>query len=79
MYQLWHDKNKQEMLLAPMEVYGHKYIIPGKVTVFNQNHYICDDRKILREFAKELKQKWIEELEYKLEKANQMKIKNKYK
>ena len=49
-----------------------------EVTVYNDCYFICNDRKKLREKANEIKNEWITELEDELEKANNMKIKNKY-
>lgn len=79
MYQLTHDNYGFEITIEPMSVNGKNIIIPGKVVYFNNTHYVSDDRKILREFAYELKQKWIDELKYKLLTCENMKIKNKYK
>lgn len=79
MYQLFHDKNNIEMRIEPMKCMGIDKIVPGKVVQFNKNYYICDDRKVLNAFARELKQRWIDELNIKIEKCENMVIKRKYK
>lgn len=78
MYQLNYDKNKFEIVISPMKVRGTK-VTKGNIAMHNEHIYISDDRKLLLEFAKELKQKWINEFEEKLNLAKEMKIKNKYK
>lgn len=79
MFQLFHDKDKCIITISPMTVYGEKYIVSNEVGIFNDNYYVSDDRKILQKFAKELQQEWIKEYKTKLNLAQNMKIKNKYK
>lgn len=78
MYQLRFDRRNYDIIIEPMKVCGEKYIEKGEVIRFNDIYFVSDDRKLLREFAKKLKQNWREEILYKLEKIDNVIIKNKY-
>jgi hypothetical protein len=82
LYQLYHKKEEGIILISPFKL-GFTEKIRNlkecKVCWYNEDYYICKDRKILTDFADNLKSRWIERAEKELLMLKEMKIKNKYK
>ena len=76
MYQLYFKKEDFELRVEPLTAWAKDITdIPKR---FNDCIYVCNNRKALRELAKQIKAEWIAELEEKLENAKNIKVKNKY-
>lgn len=80
MYKLYFSKRDFVLKIEPI---GGLMVKENQVTdeaiKFNDFFYVCNNRKILREKAKEIKERWIKETEENLSKFKNMEIKNKYK
>lgn len=74
MYLLYFNESARTLKLkkAPKHLLDFPY--EKEVKKYNENLYICLERKTLKEFAEEMKQQWIEELEQQLEELKNSKI-----
>ena len=78
MFKLYFNKKENKIEISPM---GDTLMVTeanDKITLYNEYHYICNDRKSLMEKANEIKSNWIAELEKELNEIKEIKIKNKY-
>ena len=80
MFKLYHNKDNYEISISPL---GNLMVDTNEVTNvpmrFNANYFVCNDRKILKAFAEELRQGWIQDTESQLRKLRDFEIKVKYK
>lgn len=77
MFQLYHNKDKLELKIEP-DKYGTFYS-NNEIHFWNENYYKCNEIKPLREKAEEIKQRWINEYQERLNKLEKLKIRVKYK
>lgn len=75
MYSLFFDKKRLEICIEP---YKNAMIETNELYKFNDCRYLCSDRKLLREKAKEIKESWLEEAKQAVRDIESLKIKNKY-
>lgn len=73
-YKLYYNEAKFELVISPWRE-GKSF---DGVKQWNDCIYISCERKLLREKAREIKDKWISKREKELEVLNNVKIKNKY-
>ena len=79
MFSLYYNKRDKEMIIEPIRPSSFMYSkCSDTVTIFNDCYFMCTDRKLLREKANEIKNKWIEEAEKELNGFKKLKLKNKY-
>ena len=76
MYKLFKDKDK---LILRVETIGNLAtsgrIVTDEITNYNDNYLICNDKKMLINKAEEIRSEWIKEVEDRLIKLNDLKIK----
>lgn len=77
MYQLFVSQNESILEVKPLKkVFHHlKDNIGDDVTNYNSDYYFCNKRKLLIEFAKKMKQDWLEEAEAEVRRIQSIQIK----
>lgn len=73
-YGLYHNEKSFILEIKP---FGEGESFEG-IKIYNNFYYISCDRKLLREEAKIVKEKWISKREEELEKLKNIKVINKY-
>lgn len=74
MYTLYHNKKSRILEVKKPCVAMQNNTFPDDIAYYNDNYYLCKNRKPLVEKAKEIKQSWIDEVEAELEKIKAIKI-----
>lgn len=75
MYQLYHDKEKAKIEVKPIKAVFRNIEITDEITRYNQYHFFCNKRKLLKVKAEEIKAEWIAEAQETLDRFNQIVIK----
>lgn len=79
MFCLYHSKLYKTIEIAPIKKDSFMLSkVTDEVTPYNDYYFICNNRKLLKEKAIEIKNNWIEETEKELNALKEIKIKNKY-
>lgn len=77
MYNLYASRAEGKLEIKPLKkVFNHsKESITENVTQFNSVYYFCSKRKPLVEFAENLKQEWLQEVECEVSRIKNIVIK----
>lgn len=78
MYKLYANKKELKLTIEPLGNICIRFAVTNEVKQHNDIIYVCADIRVLRKFAKELKEQWIKE-EERLLKLKTLQIKTKYK
>jgi hypothetical protein len=76
-YQVYHNKRDSEIKVTPLQKIFKRGKMPFDskgIYSYNSFYYFCKDRITARDLARDIRTKWITELESKLAKINEIKI-----
>lgn len=78
-FSLYFNKRDKKLIIETITPSNFMYArCTNKVTKFNDCYFICNDRKLLRDKANEIKNTWVEEAEKDLNYLKELKIRTKY-